>query len=152
MGRMGLVWSSLIGALSLCLLAATTLPALAQQPSSVNPMAQSVKEQELLKELQRIQGRSTLPDARTRVLEQPAGRDWRHFHQVTLRWIGAIVILGMLAVLILFYLTRGMVRIEAGRSKPACTRPRSLWSPARPDIDSSAVSVRTPLQERASSA
>ena len=53
MGRMGLVWSSLIGALSLCLLAATTLPALAQQPSSVNPMAQSVKEQELLKELQR---------------------------------------------------------------------------------------------------
>jgi formate dehydrogenase subunit gamma len=117
MTRMGLVWSSLIGALSLCLLAVTTLPAVAQQqPSSVNPMAQSVKEQELLKELQRIQGRSSLPDARTRVLEQPAGRDWRHFHQVTLRWIGAIVILGMLAVLLLFYLIRGMVRIEAGRS------------------------------------
>ena len=116
MARMGLVWSSLMGALSLCLVAVTTLPAVAQQqPSSVNPMAQSVKEQELLKELQRIQGRSSLPDARTRVLEQP-GRDWRHFHQVTLRWIGAIVILGMLAVLMLFYLIRGMVRIEGGRS------------------------------------
>jgi len=116
MARIGLVWSSLIGALSLCLVAVTTLPAVAQQqPSSVNPMAQSVKEQELLKELQRIQGRSSLPDARTRVLEQP-GRDWRHFHQVTLRWIGAIVILGMLAVLMLFYLIRGMVRIEGGRS------------------------------------
>src|SRR5262245_25365867 len=116
MARIGLVWSSLIGALSLCLVAITTLPAVAQQqPSSVNPMAQSVKEQELLKELQRIQGRSSLPDARTRVLEQP-GRDWRHFHQVTLRWIGAIVILGMLAVLMLFYLIRGMVRIEGGRS------------------------------------
>ena len=65
--------------------------------ASVNPTAQSVKEQELLKELQKIQGRSSLPDARTGVLEQPAGRDWRQFHQVTLRWIGAIAILGMLA-------------------------------------------------------
>ena len=70
----------------------------------------------LLKELQKIQGRGTLPDARSQVLEQPAGRDWRQFHQVTLRWIGAVAILGMLAVLVLFYLIRGMVRIEAGRS------------------------------------
>ena len=91
-------------------------PASAQQPTSVNPTAQSVKEQELLKELQKIQGRSSLPDTRTRVLEQPEGRNWRQFHQVTLRWIAAIAILGMLAVLIVFYLIRGMVRIENGRS------------------------------------
>ena len=116
MARMGLAFRSLIGAIMLCLAAAVTAPAAAQQPTSVNPMAQSVKEQELLKELQRIQGRSSLPDARARVLEQPAGRDWRQFQQVTLRWIGAIVILGMLSVLLLFYLIRGMVRIEAGRS------------------------------------
>jgi formate dehydrogenase subunit gamma len=116
MARMGLVLRSLIAALCLWLAAAATPPAAAQQPTSVNPTAQSVKEQELLKELQKIQGRSSLPDARTRVLEQPAGREWRQFHQVTLRWIGAIVILGMLAVLLLFYLIRGMVRIEAGRS------------------------------------
>jgi formate dehydrogenase subunit gamma len=75
-----------------------------------------VKEKELLKELGRAQGRSSLPDARTAVLEQPDGRSWREFHQVTLRWIGAIAILGMLALLILFYLIRGMVRIEGGRS------------------------------------
>ncbi len=50
------------------------------------------------------------------MLEQPAGRDWRQFHQVTLRWVGAIAILGMLAVIVLFYLIRGMVRIENGRS------------------------------------
>lgn len=93
------------------------VPAGAQSPpTSVNPTAQSVKEQELLKELQKIQGRSSLPDARTRVLEQPEGRNWRQFHQVTLRWIGMIAILGMLGVLILFYLIRGMVRIENGRS------------------------------------
>ncbi|HET7154340.1 MAG TPA: formate dehydrogenase subunit gamma [Hyphomicrobiaceae bacterium] len=87
-----------------------------KQPTEVNPMAQSVKERELLKELNKIQGRTTLPDARSGVLEQPAGRDWRQFHQVTLRWVAAISILGMLAVLILFYLIRGMVRIENGRS------------------------------------
>jgi formate dehydrogenase subunit gamma len=49
------------------------------------------------------------------VLEQPAGRDWRQFHQVTLRWLGAIAILGMLVVLVLFFLIRGRVRIENGR-------------------------------------
>jgi formate dehydrogenase subunit gamma len=90
-----------------------TLPAMAQ---SVNPTAESVKEKELLKELQKIQGRSSLPDKRTGVLEQPAGRDWRAFHQGTLRWIGAIAILGMLGLIALFYLIRGMVRMEGGRS------------------------------------
>jgi formate dehydrogenase subunit gamma len=87
-----------------------------QQPDSVNPTQQSVKEQQLLKELNKIQGRSSLPDSKTGTLEQPAGRDWRQFQQVTLRWIGAIAILGMLATLVLFFLIRGMVRIEAGRS------------------------------------
>lgn len=109
----------LIAALTFCLAATLGAPVMAQQqkqPTEVNPMAQSVKERELLKELNKIQGRSSLPDARTRVLEQPAGRDWRQFHQVTLRWVAAIAILGMLAVLILFYLIRGMVRIENGRS------------------------------------
>ncbi len=106
-----------IATLLLCLATAFTVPAHAQgQPTTVNPTAQSVKERELLKELNKIQGRSSLPDARTRVLEQPAGRDWRQFHQVTLRWVAAISILGMLAVLVLFYLIRGMVRIEQGRS------------------------------------
>jgi formate dehydrogenase subunit gamma len=107
-----------IAALMLALAAAFTVPmsVSAQQPTQVNPTAQSVKEKELLKELGRAQGRSSLPDARTAVLEQPDGRSWREFHQVTLRWIGAIAILGMLALLILFYLIRGMVRIEGGRS------------------------------------
>jgi formate dehydrogenase subunit gamma len=106
-----------IAALMLSLTAAFTVPATGPAyAQSVNPTAQSVKEKELLKELQKIQGRSTLPDQRTGVLEQPEGRNWRQFHQVTLRWIGAIAILGMLAVLVLFYLIRGMVKIENGRS------------------------------------
>src|SRR5207244_13494332 len=32
------------------------------------------------------------------------------------RWIGAICLLGMLALLVIFYLVRGMVRLESGRS------------------------------------
>lgn len=91
-------------------------PAAAQQPSSVNPTASSVKEEQLLQQLKQIDGRISIPDARESVLIQPAGQDWRRFHQSTLPWIGAIAILGMLAVLVVFYLSRGMVRIEAGRS------------------------------------
>jgi formate dehydrogenase subunit gamma len=105
-----------IGGLALVFVIALAAPALAQQPSSVNPTADAVKEQQLLNELNRISGRGTIPDTKSYVIEQPAGRDWREFHNVTLRWIGAIAILGVLAILVIFYLWRGMVRIESGRS------------------------------------
>ena len=102
-----------LGALAFLLIIATSIPSSAQQ---VNPTASSVKEQQLLQELNRIQGRVSIPDQRSGVLEQPAGRDWREFRNVTLRWIGGIAILGMLAVLVIFYLSRGMVRLDSGRS------------------------------------
>jgi formate dehydrogenase subunit gamma len=102
-----------LGACVLLLLVATSAPSQAQQ---VNPTASSVKEQQLLQELNRVQGRVSIPDQRSGVLEQPAGRDWREFRNVTLRWIGAIAILGTIAALVIFYLIRGMVRIESGRS------------------------------------
>ncbi|MFL6790662.1 MAG: formate dehydrogenase subunit gamma [Bradyrhizobium sp.] len=103
-----------VGAWAFVLLVfAAPAPSMAQQ---VNPTASSVKEQQLLQELNRIQGRVSIPDERSGVLEQPAGRDWRQFHNVTLRWVGAISILGMLALLVIFYLNRGMVRLESGRS------------------------------------
>jgi formate dehydrogenase subunit gamma len=91
-------------------------PAIAQQGGQINPTASSVKEQQLLQELNRIQGRVSIPDQRSGVLEQPAGRDWREFRNVTLRWVGGIAIVGMLAALVIFYLTRGTVRLESGRS------------------------------------
>jgi formate dehydrogenase subunit gamma len=102
-------------AFALLLLAFAVSPASAQQ-QRVDPQADAVKEEQLLQQLQVIKGRGTIPDVRSYTLEQPAGRDWRHFHEVTLRWIGAIVILGFLAILVIFYLWRGMVRIESGRS------------------------------------
>jgi formate dehydrogenase subunit gamma len=104
------------GALALLALVTSTSAIEAQQPTSVNPMASSVNEQQLLQEFKRIQGRGSIPDTKSYTIEQPAGRDWRQFHEVTLRWIGAIAILGILALLVIFYLARGMVRIESGRS------------------------------------
>jgi len=83
---------------------------------SLNPNASSVQEQQLLQQLGQVDGRVTIPDPRSGTLIQPAGREWRQFHQVTLRWIGAIAIIGMLALLVGFYLWRGMVKIEGGRS------------------------------------
>ncbi len=109
----------ILGTMALALIVAVASPVGAQQrnpDSSVNPTASSVKEDQLFKEFDRISGRCTLPDQKACTIEQPAGRDWRQFHQVTLRWIGANSILGMLAILVVFYLIRGMVRIESGRS------------------------------------
>jgi len=103
-------------ALALALFVAMAVPASAQQGVPVNPTASAVKEQQLLKEMSRIQGRGTIPDVKSYVLVQPAGREWRQFHEVTLRWIGAIAVLGMLALLVIFYLLRGMVKIVSGRS------------------------------------
>jgi formate dehydrogenase subunit gamma len=97
----------------LLLILAAAAPVRAQQ---VNPTADAVKEQQLLQELNRIQGRVSIPDQRSRVLEQPQGREWREFRNVTLRWIGGVAIIGMLLALVIFYLSRGMVRLESGRS------------------------------------
>jgi formate dehydrogenase subunit gamma len=104
------------GALALLAVIFAAAPASAQQPTSVNPTASSVKEDQLLRQLGQIQGRGTIPDTKSYTIEHPAGRDWRHFHEVTLHWIGAVAILGMVVLLVVFYLVRGMVRLESGRS------------------------------------
>src|ERR1700730_13635117 len=109
----------IVGALLLLTILALAPPASAQErnpDNSVNPTASSVKEEALLNELNRISGRCSIPDQKACTIEQPAGRDWRHFHEVTLRWIGAISIIGVFVLLLAFYLIRGMVRLESGRS------------------------------------
>ena len=111
----------LAGALALALLVAMAMPAGAQRnpDGSVNPTAQSVKEQQLLNALGPggvISGRVSIPDQKSGNLIHPAGRDWRQFHEVTLRWIGAIAILGMLVILVAFHLIRGQVKLERGFS------------------------------------
>ncbi|HEU4661293.1 MAG TPA: formate dehydrogenase subunit gamma [Pseudolabrys sp.] len=110
--RIGLFISALVIVFAM----AAAAPASAQQPSPTDPQANAVTEQQLLRQLDTIKGRGTIPDVKSYVLEHPAGRDWREFRTVTLRWIGGIAILGTLIGLVAFYLWRGMVKIESGRS------------------------------------
>jgi formate dehydrogenase subunit gamma len=102
-------------------------PAAAQQPNSVNPTASSVKEKQLLDALKpgsndTLSGRVSIPDARSSNLIQPAGAEFRVFHQQTLFRIGAVAIPGMLLLLSLFYLFRGKVLIEGGPSGQTIVR------------------------------
>ena len=106
----------IVGAWALLWVGVSSYPVAAQQPTSIDPNARAVSEQQLLQQFKTIQGRGSIPDTKSYTIEQPAGRDWRHFREVTLRWIGGVAILGILALLVLFYLWRGMVRIESGRS------------------------------------
>ena len=118
---MSVLTSSRTVLLALCAAGALALPAAAQQPSSVNPTASSVNEQKLLEALRpgsndAVSGRISIPDARAGTLIQPAGKDFRAFHEQTVPRIGAYGILGMLAALVIFYLVRGRVPVTGGLS------------------------------------
>jgi formate dehydrogenase subunit gamma len=109
-------------------IAVIAFPVNAQQPQSrpesssaaqapvVDPDASAVKQQELLRQSPRVEGSIIIPEPRESVLIQPAGRAWRFFHEVLLHWIGAVVIVGAVALLALVYLSIGRIRISAGRS------------------------------------
>ena len=107
-----------IAAMACLMLLTMTFAAYAQsgQPQSVNPTASSVQEQQLLRELDRVTGRVTIPDRGAGTLIQPEGREWRQFHEMTLPTYGGYALLGMLGLIVLFYLVRGRVRLESGYS------------------------------------
>jgi formate dehydrogenase subunit gamma len=107
------VFRAALAALALMLMAGLGLaPASAQTPSGFNPTAQAVKEEQLLRELNRLQGRVTIPDSKASILEQPQGRDYRGFREGALVWLGAIAVLGMLIALAAFYFTKGRIALE----------------------------------------
>jgi formate dehydrogenase subunit gamma len=112
--------SQILASLTFMALLAVALQAHAQRTDPNAPVedpdAGAVKETTLLQQHPRIEGRIDIPDKRAHVLEQPAGRAWVHFHEVTLRWLGTISILGMIGVLALAYWVLGKIRISAGRS------------------------------------
>jgi formate dehydrogenase subunit gamma len=106
--------------IALALLAiAATCPTFAQKlgpDGAPNPTASVTPERALLKQVPRVEGRIDIPDTKAGVLIQPAGRTWDYFHQVLLRWSGAIVILGMIVILGAAYLIIGRIPISGGRS------------------------------------
>jgi formate dehydrogenase subunit gamma len=101
------------------LVLAASTPTIAQKlgpDGAPNPTASVTSERDLFKQVPRVEGRIDIPDTKASVLIQPAGRTWDYFHEVLLHWGGAIVILGMIAVLGAAYLIMGRLRITAGRS------------------------------------
>ena len=113
--------SSLSNLRALCaaiaLLFAFAHPAAAQL--SFKPTAEAVQEDKLLKALKegdKITGRISIPDVMASSLIQPAGRDWRDFHRSTLPIVGGLAILGMLALLAIFLMVRGRIRLDHGFS------------------------------------
>lgn len=92
-------------------------PATAQL--SFKPTADAVQEDQLLKALKegdKITGRITIPDPMASSLIQPAGKDWRDFQRSTLPIIGGVAIIGMVALLAIFLMVRGRIRVEHGFS------------------------------------
>jgi formate dehydrogenase subunit gamma len=106
-----------VAAVLVALLALTlSAPADAQQ---VNPREMSVQEEQLLEQLrsgEAVSGRASLPNPQAGQLITPAGRDWSNLHRGTMFNITVGAIVGMFALLVVFYLVKGRVRIEAGRS------------------------------------
>jgi formate dehydrogenase subunit gamma len=82
--------------------------------SGSNPTASAVSEEQLFQQLDRLSGRVTIPDSKAAVLQQPQGREYRQYHEAALPWIGGIAVLGMLAVLAVFYFTKGRIMLEQG--------------------------------------
>ncbi len=126
--RSGVITAALL-CLALCLsqggaLAQTPSASPSQQGSTTregmptqgfNPDRVELHEQELLGKLRNVQGNISIPDGRASVLIQQQGRTWRDYRRGPLLWITAACVLGMLGLLILFYLIRGRIRIEGGR-------------------------------------
>ena len=113
--------TKLLFAVTILTLGLGLAPATAQvsgTPGNPVSSAATADELELQKALTggRLAGRISIPDTQAGSLIQPAGLSWREFHNVTLTWIGGIAVLGMLGVVTLFYLSKGRIPIEAGRS------------------------------------
>jgi len=109
-----------------------TAPALAQapaQPANAQAQAQPANAQEvqLFQQLQgNVAGRVTIPDQKAALLIQPEGKAWRDFWREDAKLVAGVAILGILAVLGIFYATRGRIRIEGGASGRTITRFTSL--------------------------
>jgi formate dehydrogenase subunit gamma len=114
----------IVGMLAILMLAIAS-PGQAQQRNpdgSPDPDASVVNEQTLLKEYPRLQGRIVIPNETASVLEQPGGRSWDFYHEVLLHWGAAVVVVGIVLLIAVFYLLVGPLRIRPGRSGKRVTR------------------------------
>ncbi len=114
-------WRPILAAFAVLVAVFAAGPASAQQPTKVNPTADAVQEQQLLDALKSsgnpaVTGRISIPDQRAGSLILPAGRDWQQWRQTTLPRLGAISIVGMTIVLLIFLAVKGRIKVDAGLS------------------------------------
>lgn len=87
------------------------------QAQQVNPTAQSVTEDQLFQQLrgdQMIAGRASIPDPKAPGLIKPGNKGWAETHTGTVKALSIWSIIGILAVLAVFYAYRGRIKIDAG--------------------------------------
>ncbi len=93
-----------------------TAPGLEAQ---VNPTQQSVSEDALFEALGgsgTVSGRVTIPDRAAGNLIKPENKDWAVLQGQTLHTLSIVAVVGMVALLALFYVIRGKIKVDAGFS------------------------------------
>jgi formate dehydrogenase subunit gamma len=102
------------GLAALVAVAAPLMPVQAQ----VNPTASAVTEDELFRALGRgeVVGRVSIPNAAAGTLIRPENRTWAETQGAWLHALSIWSVVGMIALLALFYLIRGRIRIDKGFS------------------------------------
>ncbi|MEO1199559.1 MAG: formate dehydrogenase subunit gamma [Pseudomonadota bacterium] len=96
----------------------TVMPPLAEA-QQINPTAESVTEDALLEALQgdqMVDGRVSIPDELSTGLIKPGNKGWADTHGGSVRLLTAVALIGILVVLVAFYMIRGRIQIDAGRS------------------------------------
>ena len=89
-----------------------------QAQAHVNPTQSSVNEDAMFQALGGqntiVSGRATIPDREAGVLIQPDNKAWAALQGQTLHTLSIVAVVGMVALLTLFYLIRGKIRIDSG--------------------------------------
>jgi formate dehydrogenase subunit gamma len=92
-------------------------PAGAAAPGEVDPTKPVTSDAELWRKVRRsIDGKVSIPDSKAALLVDSSGEAWRNFRNGPLPTYGAWAMAGIVALLALFFLVRGPIRIEHGRS------------------------------------
>jgi formate dehydrogenase subunit gamma len=113
---MSQMFTRILLALGLVLTVALVAPGAEAQ---VNPTQQSVNEDALFEALgtgDYVAGRATIPDPNAGFLIKPENKVWAALQGDLLHSLSIWLVLGMLAVLTLFFLIRGRIRIDSGKS------------------------------------
>lgn len=105
---------SRLAALCLGALLAFALPA---APGMAQAIAPANNDAQLLEQLKApVAGRVSIPDARSGLLIQPQGREWREMREGTVKSVGGWLLVLVVVGLAAFLAIRGRIKIDAGPS------------------------------------